>query len=80
MGVPGVPFAPENAPSSTSARKHREADELEMEVTNKVKLASTLDGAAKRAAEKEIEALGERLEGLRVEADEAYARELAGQQ
>jgi collagen type V/XI/XXIV/XXVII alpha len=52
--------------------------ELEDELEKKILALDSLDeGKERREGEKEVEALVDRLDGLRMEADEAYARELA---
>lgn len=67
-------------PSAAAAAQYRTADELESEIQRKTTAAIDLEnGAEKRAVEKELEALTEKLEQVRLQADEAYARELAAQ-
>ncbi|KAJ6437148.1 RING finger domain-containing protein [Purpureocillium lavendulum] len=67
-------------PGVVAAAKYRTADELESEMQRKTSEAIDLaDGAERRAMEKELEALAEKLEQVRMEADEAYAKELAAQ-
>ncbi|PNY25960.1 Uncharacterized protein TCAP_04114 [Tolypocladium capitatum] len=65
-------------PGAESAAKYRAADGVEAEIHRKMTQVADLDaGGEKRAMEKELEALMERLERVRMEADEAYALELA---
>ena len=66
-------------PGSESAAKYRRVEELESELTEKEgKLAGLDDGdGSKKALAKEVEALTEKLEFLQMEADEAYAKEIA---
>lgn len=65
------------APGPVSSAKYRAAADLETEIIGKSEALFAVTGGEKRAAEKEIEALMEKLENIRIEADEAYARELA---
>ncbi|KHN96551.1 uncharacterized protein MAM_05494 [Metarhizium album ARSEF 1941] len=63
-------------PGTVTAAKYRAVEEVEGEITKlTVKAAGTKEHRG--AMEKEIEALKKKLEALRMEADEAYARELA---
>ncbi|PHH86256.1 hypothetical protein CDD83_10520 [Cordyceps sp. RAO-2017] len=65
---------------SASAAKYRAADDLETQIRQKAATASQLgDEGGRKALDKELEALTDRLDRLRIEADEAYARELAAQ-
>lgn len=65
-------------PGAASAAKYRAVEDLEAELHAKAKQAAERGGGGSRQAlDKELEALTERLERIRVEADEAYARELA---
>jgi hypothetical protein len=57
--------------------RHDKMKELEKELETKITSLDSLDqGKERREAEKEVEALVEKLDWLRLEADEAYAREL----
>lgn len=64
-------------PGPASAEKYRTAAGLEVEIRDKTANLASVRDSEKRAAEKEIEALVDKLEHVRLEADEAYARELA---
>ncbi|GAB0138357.1 hypothetical protein EsDP_00006592 [Epichloe bromicola] len=65
-------------PGTASTAKHKAAEQIEAEVSKMVSQAAGLgDGVERRALEKAIEALTNNLDMLRMEADEAYARELA---
>ena len=65
-------------PGAASAAKYRAAEDTEAEIHRKMTEVADLDaGGDKAALEKELQALMEKLERLRIEADEAYARELA---
>ncbi|OAA39474.1 hypothetical protein NOR_06312 [Metarhizium rileyi] len=63
-------------PGPVAAAKYKAAERIEAEMSDLVtRAADAKEG--KGAMEKEIEALSEKLELVRMEADEAYARELA---
>lgn len=58
--------------------KYEAADRIKEEIAElSSKGADLKAGAEKRATEKQIEALTEKLEAARMEADEAYAKEMA---
>lgn len=63
-------------PGAVAAAKYKAAEQIEAEIA---KLAAKAAGAeeGRGAVEKEMEALTDKLEAVRMEADEAYARELA---
>lgn len=65
-------------PGTASTAKYEAAERIEAEVGKMVSRAADLGGGVeRRALEKAIEALTDNLDTLRMEADEAYARELA---
>ncbi|KAM0283811.1 hypothetical protein ACHAO9_009533 [Fusarium lateritium] len=66
-------------PGAASAAKYDTISGIEKEIATKLKDADSREVTLgeRRALEKEIEALTETLERTRIEADEAYARELA---
>lgn len=63
-------------PGPVSAEKYRTVDGLEEEIEKKQANLTRVSESERRAVEKELEALVEKLDNLRTEADEAYAREL----
>ncbi|GAO19487.1 uncharacterized protein UV8b_00416 [Ustilaginoidea virens] len=69
---------PRPAPGAASLAKYEAADRIKEEIAElSSKGADLKAGAEKRATEKQIEALTEKLEAARMEADEAYAKEMA---
>ena len=77
----GIAAAPQHGPGAASAAKYEAVKHLERQINELVtKTAGAGADGNKKAMEKEIEALTDRLETVRMEADEAYARELAAEQ
>ena len=72
MGVTTPP------PGATSSAMYQAADELEAEMVHRTAQAAALDAEADdgRALHKELEALACKIEEVRLEADELYAKEL----
>ena len=57
----------------------RAIEQMELAIAKKrERLVGMDEGGPRRAAEKELEALGESLERMRLEADEAFAYDVAG--